>query len=299
MILRNNIFILVAVVILTVVYNGVFEVQEGTRGVVIRLGKFESNDKGDPEIRDPGLNFKMPIIAQVKILDVRLQTLSIESSRIITSEKKDLLVDYYVKWRIQNIPVFYRSTSGGNIRQAEILLEERLNDGLRAEFGKRTIQEVVSEGRLNLMYSLRKQINQSVEELGIELRDFRVKRIDLPSEVSASVYERMRTERYRVATEHRSEGKAKAEAIRADADAEVRVTLAEANGLSKQIIGEGDSEAANILANSYSKSPEFFSFYRRMEAYNKSFDGSDLLLINPNGEFFTNFAQISSESKSK
>lgn len=285
----QSVFSVLGIIVLLLVITGLFSVQEYERAIVLRLGKIEANSNGEPIIRTPGLNFKIPFITATKVFDVRLQTLDIESSRIVTEEKKDLLVDYYIKWRIVDLPKFYKSTSGNRLR-VETLLRQKANDGIRAEFGKRSIQEVVSGERRDIMKILREQVDSSVSGLGINVIDVRIKRIDLPTEVSATVFARMRSERARVATMHRAQGKADAEAIRAKADADVTVILATANSKSKEIRGLGDALAAEIYAKSYNQDPDFYRFYRSMNAYQKAFQNkSDLLVLKPDSRFFKNF----------
>ncbi len=283
--------------VLLVIVNGLFTVQEYEQGIVLRLGKIVTDSKGEADIKEPGLNFKIPFVTTAKIFDIRLQTLDIESSRIVTSEKKDLLVDYYIKWKITDLPQFYKST-GGRIIRVQTLIEQKSNDGIRAEFGKRTIQEVVSGERRDIMALLREQVNESVEGLGVDVIDVRIKRIDLPTEVSATVFERMRSERARVATEHRAKGRAQAEAIRAKADATATVIVATATSESKIIRGNGDAIAAKIYADAYNKDPEFYAFYRSTKAYQQVFNSKkDLLVLKPDSHFFKYFGKLSNKGK--
>lgn len=278
----------------------IFTVREGQQGLLLRLGKLEVNNQGKPITFQPGLHFKIPFITKVKIFDTRLQTLTIESSRILTAEKKDVLVDYYVKWRVSNLPVYFKSTNGDK-HGAEVLLEQQVNDGLRAQFGMRTIQEVVANERSNIMEALRKKANQNAAEIGIDVIDVRIKGVDLPSEVSSAVFHRMRAERERVAAEHRSEGKAKAEAIRAQADANVTIMLAKARSEAFKIRGQGDALAAKIYADAYSRDPKFYSFYQSLLAYSSSFTTKqDMLILSPDSQFFKYFNSTqgsSNESK--
>ena len=284
--LASSILVLLCLLLLT---SGLFKVQQYEQAIVLRLGKIETLADGSPNIRMPGLNFKIPFITNARIFDTRLQTLDIESSRIVTSEKKDLLVDYYIKWKIVNLPAFFKST-GGNIIRAQTLIEQKLNDSVRAEFGKRTIQEVVSGERHDIMQLLREQAKESVNALGLDIIDVRIKRIDLPTEVSTTVFERMRSERARVAMSHRSEGRAKAEEIRARADAKVTVIVAKAQKESKVIRGQGDAVAAKIYVDSYKKDPGFFSFYRSIRAYKNVFSSKqDILVLKPDSHFFKYF----------
>ena len=275
-------------------------VNEGERALLLRLGTIQTDPAtGKAYIKNPGLHFKLPIIMQAKTFDIRLQTLDIKSSRIMTAEQKDVLVDYYVKWRINNLLLYYTRT-GGNLLQANLLLEQQLNDSLRAEFGKRKISEVISDDRTNIMDALNKQANANAQRLGIDIIDVRIKRIDLPTEVSTAVFERMRAERERVATEHRSTGKANAEAIRAQADANVTITLATAREEAARIRSEGDAIAAKIYAEAYSKNPQFYAFYRSIEAYRKVFDKNNpnnMLVLKPDSQFFKYFNSEGGQEK--
>lgn len=272
-------------------FSSAYIVPEGQRAILQRFGVIIKNSDGQPKISHPGLHFHLPFIVQAKYFDTRLQTLDIQSSRIVTAEKKDVLVDYYVKWRIANLPLYYRRTSG-NLNQAMLLLEQQLNDNLRAEFGRRTITDVISDDRVNIMANLTNQINISAKDLGIDVVDVRIKRIDLPTEVSAAVFDRMRAERERIATEHRAQGRAKAEAVRAAADANVTLTIATAQAQSAQIRSEGDAQAGAIYTQAFNKEPGFYEFYRSMLAYQNIFKENDLIVVQPQGEFFKHFNKI-------
>jgi len=275
--------------LIVAVLSCMFTVREGEQVLLLRLGKIEVDEQGNPQVFQPGLHFKIPLITQARYFDVRLQTLAIESSRIVTEEKKDVLVDYYIKWRVNNLPVYYTRTNGDR-HEAEVLLEQQINDGLRAQFGRRTIKEVVANERADIMESLRKKANQNAAELGIDVVDVRLKGIDLPDEVSAAVFDRMRAERERVAAEHRSEGKAQAEAIRAQSDANVTVVLAKAKSEAIKLRGDGDALAAKIYAEAYSRDPKFYSFYQSLLAYGSAFNNKkDVLVLSPDSQFFKYF----------
>ena len=281
--------LIAAVVLVVILFSGaVFVVSEGERAIVIQFGKVQRDDAtGDTRVFEPGLHFKFPFIASVRRLDARIQTLDDVPDRFVTSEKKDLIVDSYVKWKIADFAQYYLSTQGGNKLQAEALLKQKVNNGLRSEFGARTIAQIVSGERSALMNQAMEQASQSSKELGIEIVDVRVKQINLPNEVSNAIFQRMRAERAAVAREHRSEGQEQAEVIRADIDAKVTVMLADAERNARQVRGEGDALAAQIYATSYSKNPEFYSFLRRMDAYRKSFSSKDdIMVLEPDGEFF-------------
>lgn len=288
----------IIVVLLIVAYMSVFTVQEGQQGMLLRLGKLDSDRQtGEAKIYMPGLHYKLPLISQARSFDTRLQTLDAQSSLIVTQEKKDVRVDYYVKWRINDLALFYTRT-GGSFAEANARLERQVNDSLRAQFGQRTISDVVSGERADIMSILTNQANEGSHNLGIEVIDVRIKSIDLPTEVSNAVFERMRTERERIANQHRADGKAAAEGIRAGADARVTIILAQAHRKAQQTRGEGDGQAAAIYAAAYNQDPEFFSFYRTMNAYIDAFSGKqDFLVLNPDGEFFQYFNQANGTSQ--
>jgi len=284
------------VILIILGFTSFFTVSEGQQALVLRLGKLETNAQGVVSVFNPGLHFKVPFIEHDRVFDARIQTADIKSSRIVTAEKKYVLVDYYVKWKINNLARFYKST-GGNYQQASNLLQEQLNDTLRALFGKRTIAEVVSEDRIKIMAALLQGANVGAKNLGIDVIDVRIKKIDLPETVTNTVYQQMRAERERVATEHRSQGRATAEAIRAQADANVTVTIATAKAKGAAIRAEGEKIAAQMYANAYSKDPAFYSFYRSLVAYQQSFSNKhDVLVLKPDNQFFKYFNSATSST---
>jgi membrane protease subunit HflC len=227
------------------------------------------------------------LIDNVRYFDVRILTIdSAEPERFLTSEKKNVLVDLFVKWRITDVRDYYVSVAGEESR-AQIRLLQTINDGLRAEFGNRTVHDVVSGERDKIMDLMRKKANEDASKIGVEVLDVRLKRVDLPQEVSGSVYGRMEAERKRVANELRSTGAAESEKIRADADKQKEVILAEAYREAQRIKGEGDAKATANYAKAYEMNPEFYAFYRSLEAYRASFKNkSDVLVLEPNSEFF-------------
>ena len=271
----------IAVVVLLVLSNSLYIIKETERGVKLQFGEVVEADL------QPGLHFKIPFVNTIRKFDARVQTLDTRPQSFLTLEKKRLVVDSYVKWIISDTSKFYTATSGDSFRAAD-LLSTRIETSLRNQFGTRTLTEVVSGEREEVMDAVIATLSKiSEEELGLRVVDVRVKRIDLPSEVSNSVYERMRTERERLARELRSRGKELAEGIRADADRQSTVILANAYRESEVTRGEGDAQAASIYANAYNKDPEFYSFYRSLMAYRESFkSGSDVLLLKPDSEFF-------------
>ena len=272
-------------VLALVFYASAFIVNQWEVAIKLRLGEIVDSDY------KPGLHFMIPIINNVKKFDGRLQTLESRPQRFLTVEKKDVIVDSFAKWRITNPGQFFRSTGGDSGRTSR-LLAERINTGLRDEFGRRTIQEVVSEDRYQLMDELTKAVDRQAAELGIEVVDVRVKKIDLPPEVSESVYERMRAERERVARDLRAKGSEAAERIRADADRQRTVILADAYKLAEEARGEGDAKAAEIYAQAFNQDREFYAFYRSLNAYRAAFgQGGDMLVLQPDSDFFRFFNQ--------
>lgn len=261
-----------------------FRVYEQERAILFQLGKIQRFDF------EPGLYFKIPIYQNVKKYDIRLQTLDSEPQRFLTGEKKDVIVDSFVRYRINDIVKYY-ITTGGDARRAGVLLYQKINDGLRSEFGKRTVQEVVSGERGAIMDIVTRTADDRGEELGMEIVDVRLKRIDLPAEVSQNVYERMRSERARVAREFRARGEKEAITIRADADRSRTVVAANAYRDAETRRGAGDAKATEIYANAFERNPEFYDFYRSLTAYKASFrNGGDVFLLDPDSEFFKYFS---------
>ncbi len=283
--MKNFIVALLALVAI-VIYSSVFVVQEGERGIVFQFSKIQRDAAGAVVVFEPGLHFKLPLVEKVVTLDAKVQTLDDPADRFVTAEKKDLLVDSYVKWRIKDFGQYFLRT-GGRTDRAENLLKQYVNNGLRTEFGSRTIQQIVSGERTELMTKALAQAGKASAELGIEILDVRVKKINLPDEISSNIFQRMRAERTAVAKEHRARGMEQAEIIRADVDARVTVMVAEAERNSRTTRGEGDALAAKVYAEAYNKNAEFFSFVRSLEAYNRSFNSkSDVLVVQPDSDFF-------------
>ncbi len=266
--------------------SSVFVINQGESAIVLQFGKVKRvADSDDTRVFGPGLHFKVPMIDKVRIMDARIQTLDDAADRFVTSEKKDLIIDSYVKWIIDDFATFYLAT-GGNILQAESLLKRKINNGLRSEIGARTIKDIVSGERGAVMETALKRMARS-SELGIKVLDVRIKQINLPLEVSSSIYQRMRAERNAVAKEHRSQGREKAEVIRANIDRKIAVMLADADRFARETRGDGDAKAAKTYADAYSKDPEFYSFLRSLDAYKGSFNSkSDVMVISPDSDFF-------------
>ncbi|MCK3657394.1 protease modulator HflC [Pasteurellaceae bacterium Pebbles2] len=280
----------ISIVLALVIYSSVVVVQEGTRGIMMRFGKVQRDANNVVQVYSPGLHFKVPLIDTLKLLDARIKTLDGQPDRFVTAEKKDLLVDSYVKWRISDFGRFYTSTGNGDFTQASNLLRRKVNDRLRSEIGTRTIKDIVSGTRGELMAGAKNALNtgqDSTAELGIEVIDVRIKQINLPDEVSSSIYQRMRAERDAVAREHRSQGKEKAAFIQADVDRKITLITANANKTAQELRGEGDAAAAKLYANAFAQETEFYSFLRSLKAYENSFAGSEnMMILKPNSEFF-------------
>jgi membrane protease subunit HflC len=275
-----------AALVAVIASMSLFTVNEREKALLFQLGKIKRADF------PPGLHFKIPFINEVRKFDARLLTMDAEPERFLTVEKKNVIVDSFVKWRIRDAAAFYKST-GGDERRAELRLAQVIKDGLRGEISKRTIKEVISGERAQIMESMRIAANVKAQEFGMEVIDVRVKRIDLPAEVSDSVYRRMEKERATVAKAFRSRGEEQAKIIRAEARKRVDIMLAEADRDSERIRGEGDAKAAEIYAQAYNKDPEFYAFYRSLNAYKNTFkDRSDLLVIEPDSDFFQYFKKI-------
>lgn len=275
------------VVVIALFLMSLFVIPEGERGIVIRFGRVLKDNNEIARIHEPGLHFKMPLFDRVKTLDARIQTMDDQSDRFVTSEKKDVIIDSFVKWHISDFGQFYLATGGGNILTAEALLQRKVADGLRAEIGSKTIKEIVSEKRDQVMEDVLADSKESSKDLGIEVVDVRIKKINLPDEISESIYRRMRAEREAVARKHRSQGREKADVIRAQAELEVATLLAEADKTARITRGEADAETASIYATAFNKDPEFYRFLRSLQAYENSFNSkSDILVLDPKSDFF-------------
>lgn len=261
--------------------NSIYILNEMERGVLLRVGAVVNADI------PTGIHLKLPFIEEVRAFDGRVLTVDAPAERFLTLEKKALIVDSFAKFRIKKVDTYYTATSGDQ-RRAEELLKQRINNGLRNEISKRTLHEVVSGQRDELMIDLVASLNEVAnQELGVEVVDVRVKRIDLPQEVSQSVYNRMNTERDIEAKEHRAKGQELAVGIRADADRQREVILAQAYGQAEIVRGEGDAEAAGTYAKAFNEDKEFYKFYRSMAAYKRTFaQKSDMLILDPNSDFF-------------
>lgn len=278
---RNVTFIVIALAVVLLLSNSLYVIKETERGVLLQFGEMVN-----PNI-EPGLHIKIPFVNSVRKFDGRVLTVDSTPERYFTQEKKALIVDSYAKFKVSDTAKFYTATSGDETR-AMALLAQRINDGLRNQVAIRTIQEVVSGERDELMQALTEELTLVAQEgLGVEVIDVRVKQIDLPPDVSESVYQRMNAEREKEAREHRSQGEELAEGIRAAADRAVTVLQANAYRDSELIRGEGDATATSVYANAFNEDPEFYSFTRSLRAYQDAFQGNgDIMLVQPDSEFF-------------
>lgn len=268
-------------VVLVLLSASMYTVDQRQNAMVFQLGEVVSVK------RTPGLYFKLPLVQNVRYFDTRILTLdAADPERFITSEKKNVLVDSFIKWRVFDAKQFYVSV-GGDEARAQIRLNQTVNDGLRAEFGKRTVNEVVSGRRDEIMNIIRAKADTDARKIGVQVVDVRIKRVDLPESVSDNVFRRMEAERKQVANELRSTGAAEAEKIKADADKQKDVIVAEAYRDAQRVKGEGDARASAVYAAAYGKNAEFYAFYRSMQAYRESFrNKSDVMVLDPSADFF-------------
>jgi membrane protease subunit HflC len=274
--------LVVGIIALLILFSlSVFVVDQRQNAIVFQLGEIASVKT------KPGLYFKIPLMQNVRFFDSRIQTLdSSEPELYITAEKKNVMVDFFVKWRIADVNQYYVSLNG-DTEQAKTRLMQTVNAALREEFGKRTIHEVISGDRDQIMQDVRAKTDADAKKIGVQVLDVRLKRVDFPPEISDSVYRRMDAERKRVANELRATGNAESEQIRADADRQRQVILADAYSKAQKIKGEGDAKAAEIYAAAFGKDPEFYAFYRSLDAYKRSFNNkNDMMVIDPSSAFF-------------
>ena len=279
----------VALFVLMLLLGCLFTVTQGEKAMLLRLGRLiqDPNTK-EAKVLLPGLHAKLPFVETARVFDTRIQTLDIKSSRIVTKEKKDVLVDYYVKWRIVDLARYFKST-GGNAFKAETLLEQQLNTSLRAQFGRRTISDVVSGGRDDVMEVLRDSAEKEASKLGVHVVDVRIKGIELPANTSNAIYQRMRADMQKIANRHRADGQATAEAIQADADAQVTVTIAKARSDGEKLKAFGQAQAATVYSDAFGKNKTFFTLYRSLKAYQASFSTKDSMLVLDQSNAFFNY----------
>jgi len=279
----KNILIVVLIILALALTGSVFIVRESQVGILFQLGRIVRTDIG------PGVHVKIPLIQDVRIFDNRILTLDSQPERYLTSEKKDVNVDFFAKWRINEVDRYYTTTAGDEV-QAMQRLHPIIKEALRNQINQRTLRETVSDARSKMTEVLVQTANDGAKNLGIKVVDIRIKRIDLPEEVSESVYNRMRAERSRVANELRSEGIEASETIRANADRERQVIRAEAERDAQRIRGQGDAKATDLYAEAYNRDPEFYGFYRSLEGYRAAFEhGDGVLVLDPDSEFLRYF----------
>ena len=280
--IMNSLKIIVPVIAF-LVWSSVFTVDEREEAILFQFGEIIESDF------EPGLHFKIPFINNVRKFDNRILTIDQKPERFLTQEKKDLIVDSYVKWRITDVVQYFKTTQGDELTAGR-LLYENINNGLRNEFGKRTIQEVVSGDRAEIMGVMTTKASERAKSLGVEVVDVRVKKVDYPERVSNSVYQRMRAEREREARDFRSKGHEASERIQADADRQRSILVAEAYRDAEVLRGEGDAKATDTYAKAFNKDREFYKFYRSMTAYAKTFSNAgDVILLEPDSDYFQYF----------
>ncbi|MCV2499888.1 MAG: protease modulator HflC [Candidatus Lightella neohaematopini] len=295
--------IIVTLLLITFIYTSLFFVQEGQNGIVLRFGKVVRTNNNNPLVYNPGIHWKIPFIEDVKVIDTRINTTENQADRFVTMEKKDLIIDSYIKWRVNNLSRYYLST-GGNITQAEILIKRKFSDRLRSELGKLDVRSIVTDFRNKLMNNVKNSLNYGVTDntydtkiikvnnssmsmLGIKIIDVRIKQINLPIEVFDAIYKRMRAERESVARRHRSQGKEEAEKIRAIADYQVTRIISEAKKQSSIIKGIADAKIIKIYAQSFSRDPDFYNFIKRLKIYRNSFkNNKNIMILNSQDNFF-------------
>ena len=284
---KSMMWTILAVIVVAIGSSTVYYVDEREKAIVFQFGEIvRSND-------EPGIHFKAPLINNVKFFDSRVQTMDSDPELYLTREKKNLVVDSFVKWRITNAADYY-TRLGGLVSNARNRLAQRVNDALRSEFGNRSVQQVISGDRVEIMDVVRQLTNEETASLGIEVLDVRLKRVDLDPDISERVYQRMEAERSRVAKDLRARGAEAAERIRADADRDRAIILAEARQAAQEVKGQGDAQATSIYADAFTRDREFYRMYRSLNAYRNTFATPDnLLVIEPDSEFFRYFNEAS------
>lgn len=288
--MRIKLLLIAAAIALALASQSIYTVDEREKAIVFQFGEV---------VRDydrPGLHFKIPFIQNVQKFNARVQTMDAEAERYLTSEKKNLVVDSFVKWRVRDVQKYF-VTVGGVPSRARTRLAQRVNSSLRQQFGNRLVKEVISADRALIMDDVRRAVDEEAAEIGVEVVDVRLKRVDLDKTVSESVYRRMEAERDRVAKEFRAEGAEKAEEIQADADRQVKILLADAERKAQLMRGEGDARATAIFAEAFGRDTEFYKLYRSLNAYKQAFGAKeDLIVLEPDSEFFRYFKELDGDS---
>ncbi len=286
---RSPIIIFLTVALLFIVSQSMFIVKQQQKGFILRFSQVLKDSAGKPVVNNPGLHFKMPFIDTVKKLDSRIQTFDGRADRITTSDKTDLIVDTYVKWRVKDFGQFYLRTQG-SIQRANGFIDRFVDASTRAQFGTRNIEQLIYQDRDETIQAIMAEVAQKTPEFGIEVVDIQVKKVNYPDEIREKVFQEMISERKEFANANRAEGSKEAEKIRADTDAKQKIIIAEADRTSREIRGQADAEAAKIYAETYNKNPEFYAFLRSLDAYKASFqDSGDVMVIKPDSEFFKYF----------
>ncbi|ALD15489.1 cell division protein FtsH [Buchnera aphidicola (Aphis glycines)] len=303
----NKLLICLSSVFLLLFSSALFIVKEGERGIVLQFGKVLKNNNQKALVYNPGLHFKIPFLETVKMLDARIHTMDNQADRFVTKEKKDLIVDSYIKWRINDFSRYYLATGNGDTFQAEVLLKRKFSDRLRSEIGCLNVKEIVTDSRGKLTLDVLKSLNKgtvnpkniseininSMNALGIEVVDVRIKQINLPAEVSEAIYNRMRAEREAVARSQRSQGQEKAEKLRATADYKVSMILSEARKNALILKGEGEAKVAKLFSDNFQQDSSFYLFIRSLHAYENSFKNkNNIILISSDNKFFQYMNQI-------
>ena len=282
---KSTLFLIIVAIATALVFASAFFVDEREKAIVFKFGEIVNSDL------EPGLHFKIPFINNVRKFDARVQTMDADPELYLTGEKKNLVVDSFVKWRIRDVHQYYTRLQGRKAN-ARSRLSQRVNDSLRQEFGERTVQDVISGDRQKIMEKVRRTMDKDAESLGIEIIDVRLKRVDLDPAISERVYERMNAERERIAKELRAQGEEQAEKIRAGADRERQVMLAKAERKGQILRGQGDAIATDIYARAFGKDEEFYRLYRSLNAYKATFNSKDnLMVLDPSSDFFHYFKQ--------
>lgn len=286
----KNILIGLLLVVVLGLFLSVYTVSQTDEAIVLRLGKIETDANGNPLIKAPGLHVKLPFIETVQAFDMRLRNLDFESSPIMTSEQKEVVVDAFVKWKIVDLVAYYKST-GGDAKKAMRLLNQKVNDGMRDEFGMQTIAQLLSDDRVKAMQTILQSVQETAKMLGIRVVDVRIRALELPSEVQDKIFARMRSARERIAAQLRADGQETAEVTRATADKERTIILSTALSSAAKIKALGDAESAKIYAVAYQQDPKFYEFWRSLGAYEQVFgQHHNILVLRPTGAFFKNFS---------
>ena len=284
--------LMVAVVALFVSTQVLFVIMPAQAGLVVHLGDLHTLETGEVKVYRPGLHFKLPIIDRLTAIDTRLQSFDVPSTRVLTQDQKSVFVDYYTKWYVYDFSTFYKTT-GADFFRAQEILKRKISDALRAEFGRRSLSDIISgDERNQINQQMQQKASQSAENLGVKVVDVRLKRVDYPQEVTLSVYERMKSSRHRDAKRYRSEGLAESEKIKAEADKDASVIIAEARREAAERVAEGKREATEIYNSAYSKAPDFYEFFIKMQAYLDSVKEDELMILSPDQHEF--FALLSS-----